>query len=212
MLRFLSNCLCSPHVHALTLDRLCPLYVTLLRCAARLFVMPPQAGGGSCATFSSRSVFACGGTVTCNSWVRNPNATHWLQGLSHNLGIKPAVDATTNVTTADLSDPSSASWQFPWKRFNAVSRSVLGWLSPPFVQDRGSQSLITLTSSSLLSVPAGAVGVVKEYSSTTTFWISLRTRELTTYDSQLHPGIVAVAAGAGAGAAGVVVVAATVHL
>ena len=65
-----------------------PLSATL---PPRLFVMPPDAGGGSCARFEGRSVLGCTAALPsgCASWVRTTNVTYWVRELAHNLGLQP---------------------------------------------------------------------------------------------------------------------------
>jgi hypothetical protein len=55
-----------------------------------MFILPVQAGGGSCARFEGRSVLGCTAALPsgCASWVRSTNASYWVREIAHNLGLQ----------------------------------------------------------------------------------------------------------------------------
>ena len=156
---------------------------------SRLYVLPTQAGGGSCGSFLGRSTLGCTATTGCTSWLRTTNSSFWLRELSHNMGLSSAIADLDNNGVADSfgdqSDPTTVS-AFTWKRFHAVHRYVLGWLPASLVRDRGSASSLTLYSSSTSVVPSGSVCLIRIDGGSDVWWISLRTNsDSSTMDAQL---------------------------
>ena len=84
-----------------------------------VYLLPVQAGGGSCSRFQELAVFDCvrSGSEPCEIWLRDTGLTYWARGFGHALGRAP--------TAADGGNPFAGTGV--WARVLPSDRHELGW-------------------------------------------------------------------------------------